>query len=106
MGSIDMSVFKDRERTLRIRPSREGGGGSSSDGGIDGIIEEEKLGLDAVYVQGIRWTGPVRRPAVQEFAGSLQGAKARKGVLITASRFSRGATDFAERLDRPHDSLD
>ncbi len=74
--------------------------GGSSDGGIDGIIKEDKLGLDAVYVQAKRWKDPVGRPVVQGFAGSLQGEKARKGVLITTSRFSPGARDFAERLDR------
>jgi restriction system protein len=74
--------------------------GGSGDGGIDGIIKEDKLGLDAVYVQAKRWKDTVGRPVVQGFAGSLQGVKARKGVLITASRFSPGARDFADRLDR------
>lgn len=74
--------------------------GGSGDGGIDGIIKEDKLGLDAVYIQAKRWKDPVGRPVVQGFAGSLQGEKARKGVLITTSRFSPGARDFADRLDR------
>jgi restriction system protein len=73
--------------------------GKSGDGGIDGIINEDKLGLDAIYVQAKRWAGTVGRPTVQEFAGSLAGQKARKGVLITTSQFSAEAKDYTERLD-------
>jgi restriction system protein len=68
------------------------------DGGIDGIINEDKLGLDAIYIQAKRWNGTVGRPTVQEFAGSLAGQKARKGVLITTSHFSSDAREYAERL--------
>ena len=74
--------------------------GGSGDGGIDGIIKEDKLGLDAVYIQAKRWKEAVGRPIVQGFAGSLQGEKASKGVLITTSRFSSDARDFADKLDR------
>lgn len=74
--------------------------GGSGDGGIDGLIKEDKLGLDAVYIQAKRWKEAVGRPIVQTFAGSLQGEKASKGVLITTSRFSSDAKDFADRLDR------
>ncbi len=73
--------------------------GKSGDGGIDGIIEEDKLGLDAIYVQAKRWAGTVGRPTVQEFAGSLAGQKARKGVFITTSQFSAEATEYVERLE-------
>jgi restriction system protein len=73
--------------------------GKSGDGGIDGIIKEDKLGLDAIYVQAKRWAGTVGRPTVQEFAGSLAGQKARKGVLITTSQFSSEATEYVERLE-------
>ena len=73
--------------------------GKSGDGGIDGIIKEDKLGLDAIYVQAKRWTGTVGRPTVQEFAGSLAGQKARKGVLITTSQFSPEAQVYVERLE-------
>jgi restriction system protein len=73
--------------------------GKSGDGGIDGIIKEDKLGLDAIYVQAKRWAGTVGRPTVQEFAGSLAGQKARKGVLITTSQFSAEATEYVERLE-------
>ncbi len=57
--------------------------GQSGDGGIDGIIKEDKLGLDAIYLQAKRWEGTVGRPVVQGFAGSLDGVKAHKGVVIT-----------------------
>ncbi len=73
--------------------------GKSGDGGIDGIIKEDKLGLDAIYVQAKRWTGTVGRPTLQEFAGSLAGRKARKGVIITTSQFTSEAKDYADRLD-------
>jgi restriction system protein len=63
--------------------------GRGGDGGIDGIIKEDKLGLDAVYVQAKRWDATVGRPVVQAFAGSLEGQRARKGVLITTSDFSK-----------------
>jgi restriction system protein len=74
--------------------------GRTGDGGIDGIIKEDKLGLDAVYVQAKRWQGTVGRPIVQAFAGSLEGHKANKGVLITTSTFSRDAEEFVGRLSR------
>lgn len=73
--------------------------GKSGDGGIDGIIKEDKLGLEAIYVQAKRWAGTVGRPTVQEFAGSLAGQKARKGVLITTSQFSAEAAEYVERLE-------
>ena len=73
--------------------------GKSGEGGIDGIINEDKLGLDSIYVQAKRWSGTVGRPTVQEFAGSLAGQKARKGVLITTSQFSSEAKEYTERLE-------
>jgi len=73
--------------------------GKSGDGGIDGIIKEDKLGLDAIYVQAKKWENTVGRPTVQEFAGSLAGRKARKGVIITTSQFSSEAKDYVDRLD-------
>ncbi len=74
--------------------------GKSGDGGIDGIIKEDKLGLDVVYVQAKRWTNPVGRPVVQAFAGSLEGVRARKGVLITTSSFSQDALDYVQRIEK------
>ena len=74
--------------------------GQSGDGGIDGIIKEDKLGLDVVYIQAKRWEATVGRPIVQAFAGSLEGQKARKGVLITTSQFSQEAKDYASRIEK------
>ena len=74
--------------------------GQSGDGGIDGIIKEDKLGLDAVYIQAKRWDGTVGRPVVQAFAGSLEGQRARKGVLITTSQFSQDAKDYVTRIEK------
>lgn len=69
--------------------------GKSGDGGIDGIIKEDKLGLDAIYVQAKRWEGAVGRPEIQKFAGALQGQRANKGVFITTSGFTREAAEYA-----------
>ena len=69
--------------------------GQVGDGGIDGIIKEDKLGLDAIYLQAKRWEGTVGSPVVQGFAGALIGKKARKGVFITTSNFSPQARSFA-----------
>lgn len=69
--------------------------GRSGDNGIDGIIKEDRLGLDALYIQAKRWQYPVGGPVVREFAGSLLGKGARKGVLITTSTFTRDALQFA-----------
>lgn len=74
--------------------------GRPGDGGIDGIIKEDKLGLDAVYVQAKKWTGTVGRPEVQGFAGSLEGERARKGVMITPSQFSAEAHEYVKRIER------
>lgn len=73
--------------------------GQVGDGGIDGIIKEDKLGLDAIYLQAKRWEGTVGGPIVQGFAGALMGKKARKGILITTSTFSSQARNFAASLD-------
>ena len=73
--------------------------GQSGDGGIDGIIKEDKLGLDAIYIQAKRWEGTVGDPIVQGFAGALMGKKARKGILITTSNFSQQAKNYATTVD-------
>ena len=73
--------------------------GTSGDGGIDGIIKEDKLGLDAVYIQAKRWDGTVGRPEIQKFAGALQGARARKGVFITTSTFSKDAEEYVTKIE-------
>lgn len=73
--------------------------GQSGDGGIDGIIKEDRLGLDAIYLQAKRWQGSVGRPEIQKFVGALQGQRARKGVFITTSTFTADAIDYASRID-------
>lgn len=73
--------------------------GKSGDGGIDGIINEDRLGLDVIYIQAKRWEGAVGRPEIQKFAGALQGQRARKGVFITSSTFSKEAVDYVTRIE-------
>jgi len=74
--------------------------GQSGDDGIDDIIKEDKLGLDVVYLQAKRWEATVGRPVVQAFAGSLEGQRARKGVLITTSQFSQEAKEYVSRIEK------
>jgi restriction system protein len=74
--------------------------GRSGDGGIDGVIKEDRLGLDAVYIQAKRWEAPVGRPVVQMFAGSLDGQKATKGVLITTSAFTAEARAYVQSIGK------
>lgn len=71
----------------------------SGDGGIDGIIKEDKLGLDTIYIQAKRWENVVTISAVRDFAGSLLSKKARKGVFITTSTFPKSAYDFVDSID-------
>ena len=73
--------------------------GRSGDEGIDGIIKEDRLGLDIIYLQAKRGQGVVGRPEVQKFAGALQGQRARKGIFITTSSFSREAMTYAGNID-------
>lgn len=68
--------------------------GRSGDGGIDGIIKEDRLGLDVIYLQAKRWENTVGRPEVQKFAGALQGQRANKGIFITTSTYSRDALEY------------
>ncbi len=73
--------------------------GTSGDGGIDGIIKEDKLGLDAIYIQAKRWENTVGRPEIQKFVGALTGQRAKKGLFITTSGFSSDAEDYVSRID-------
>jgi restriction system protein len=73
--------------------------GKTGDGGIDGIINEDRLGLDVIYIQAKRWEGTVGRPDIQRFAGALQGQRAKKGVFITTSNFSREAKEYAALIE-------
>ena len=74
--------------------------GRSGDEGIDGIIKEDRLGLDALYVQAKRWQAVVGRPVLQAFAGSLEGARARKGVIITTSSFTAEAKAYVNQIEK------
>jgi restriction system protein len=73
--------------------------GQTGDGGIDGIIKEDRLGLDVVFIQAKRWQGSVGRPEIQKFVGALQGQRARKGVFITTSTYTAEALDYVSRID-------
>jgi restriction system protein len=73
--------------------------GRSGDEGIDGIIKEDHLGLDSIYIQAKRWDATVGRPEIQKFAGALQGQRARKGIFITTSEFSKDAYEYVSRID-------
>ncbi len=70
--------------------------GRSGDEGVDGVIQEDQLGLDLIYVQAKRWKGVVGRPEIQRFFGALSGQRATKGVFITTAAFSKEAADFAD----------
>ena len=73
--------------------------GRSGDSGIDGIIKEDKLGLDFIYLQAKKWEATVGRPEIQQFAGALQGQRARKGVFLTTSSFSAEARQYASTIE-------
>ena len=73
--------------------------GQAGDEGIDGIIKEDRLGLDIIYIQAKRWANTVGRPEVQRFAGALAGKRARKGVFITTSSFSGEAVAYAASIE-------
>ena len=82
--------------------SREEAGravGGSGDGGIDGVINEDILGLDVIYVQAKRWQADVGEPPVRDFVGALQGRRARKGIFITTSAFSNRAKEYVSSID-------
>lgn len=72
----------------------------SKDGGVDGIIKEDKLGLDKIYIQAKRWMNVVGKPIIQQFAGALDGVKASKGVFITTSSYSKDAKKYVDSLSK------
>jgi restriction system protein len=74
--------------------------GGVGDGGIDGVISLDRLGLEKVYVQAKRWQGAVGRPVVQGFYGALAGQHANKGVFITTSSFTQQAHNFAKSVEK------
>lgn len=73
--------------------------GKSGDEGIDGIIKEDRLSLDIIYIQAKKWENTVSRPEIQKFAGALQGKRAKKGIFITTSDFSRSCEEYAATID-------
>lgn len=75
--------------------------GHAGDEGIDGIIDEDRLGLDSIYIQAKRWQPrtPVGRPLIQEFVGALQGRRAKRGIYITTSYFTNEAKEYAKNID-------
>jgi restriction system protein len=74
--------------------------GKSGDGGIDGVIKEDKLGLEQIYIQAKRWdSASVGRPEIQKFVGALHGKRARKGVFLTTSSFTKEADEYAKGLE-------
>jgi len=73
--------------------------GKAGDEGIDGVISEDRLGLDIVYLQAKRWEGSVGRPEIQKFVGALHGKRAKKGVFITTGSFSSDAAAYVEHID-------
>lgn len=73
--------------------------GKSGDEGIDGIIDQDRLGLDAIYIQAKRWESVVGRPEIQKFVGALQGQRAHKGVFITTSDFTKEAQEYVKNIN-------
>ncbi|WP_081403492.1 restriction endonuclease [Acinetobacter sp. HR7] len=71
--------------------------GKTNDGGIDGVISEDRLGLDKIYIQAKRWENTVGRPDIQQFKGALADQVAKKGVFITTSNFSKEAIESAKK---------
>ena len=72
----------------------------TGDDGIDGVIKEDRLGLDLIHLQAKRWRDAVGRPEIQNFAGSLEGQRGRKGVFITTSTFTQGAREYVSRIEK------
>jgi restriction system protein len=82
--------------------SREEAGkaiGKTGDEGVDGIIKEDRLGLDVIYLQAKKWKGTVGRPEIQKFVGALQGKRAKKGIFIATGGFSAEAIDYVTRIE-------
>ena len=75
--------------------------GKSGDEGIDGIIDEDRLGLDTIYIQAKKWKDDtsIGRPEIQKFVGALQGQRARKGIFITTSHFTKNAREYVKNID-------
>jgi len=86
---VKMGYGGSREEAARVTKA-------SGDEGIDGIINEDRLGLDVIYVQAKRWQDTVGRREIQSFVGALAGKKAQKGIFITTSGFKKSASEYAK----------
>ncbi|MDP6659335.1 MAG: restriction endonuclease [Candidatus Poseidoniia archaeon] len=73
--------------------------GKSGDEGIDGIIDEDRLGLDTIYIQAKKWENSISRPEIQKFVGALQGKRAKKGIFITTSEFTKEAIRYSKNIE-------
>jgi len=73
--------------------------GRAGDEGIDGIINEDRLGLDVIYLQAKKWAGTVGRPEIQKFVGALHGKRAKKGIFLTTGTFSSEAVQYVAAID-------
>jgi restriction system protein len=73
--------------------------GQSGDEGIDGIIDEDRLGLDNIYIQAKKWENSISRPEIQKFVGALQGQRAKKGIFITTSVFTKEASRYVKNIE-------
>ena len=92
------------EKTIIVLLEKMGYGdgtvtGKSGDGGIDGMVKQDKLGLDEIYVQAKRWENNVPSREVRDFAGALASKKSKKGIFITTSNFSKDAIEFVSTVD-------
>ena len=105
MDQIKKSGPKFFEKTVVHLIARMGYGDGqqtpySNDGGIDGVINQDKLGLDAIYLQAKMWEGNVGRPQLQSFAGALEERKASKGIFITSGDFATSARQYIEKISK------
>jgi restriction system protein len=73
--------------------------GQSGDEGIDGIIDEDRLSLDTIYIQAKKWENSISRPEIQKFVGALQGKRAKKGIFITTSEFTKEAKRYVRNIE-------
>jgi len=97
---VDLLVAMGYGGSLKDAGQAVGRTGDDGVDGVDGIIKEDRLGLDAVYIQAKRWAAVVGRPELQAFAGSLEGHRARKGVFIATSQFSKEAREYVTRIEK------
>lgn len=73
--------------------------GKQGDEGVDGVIKEDELGFEKIYIQAKRWNSSVGRPKLQEFVGALHGKKAKKGLFITSGNFTNEALKYEDKID-------